>query len=381
MTARNSLHAWTFGSSAFKPVTTRVSAQSLLKFKRLQSTASVIQLPKEDGSQVPGVASRTADASFEVLGTPFSLLSVKLSPSQILYTRRGTLVALNGSPENAISTLSIFSPLRRAAVGIPFLYQKISSTSPLTAIIGTNKTASSFTTVHLDGRTDWIVAQRNGLVSWTGHNLIVKPKLNFSMSIAHWSNTHITGRGLIGLIGNGQVYQINLAANEDYVVHPKHVLAYSLNETAPQAYRFKSNVFRFQIPSLSSLLPDTRFIREIRKTPAWQFLAEALYTIRTWARRSIWGDRLFLRFRGPTTILVQSRASKIVDSLTSGDVNDIANSPAGAPFLKQSTTTPSEQPSQTPVTSPKDFKASPPPEKPTTMHFATVSSSGKVEIK
>lgn len=40
------------------------------------------------------------DARFEVLGAPFSLLSVQLSPSQNLYTRRGTLVALSGKAEN-----------------------------------------------------------------------------------------------------------------------------------------------------------------------------------------------------------------------------------------------------------------------------------------
>lgn len=43
------------------------------------------------------------DARFEVLGAPFSLLSVQLSPSQNLYTRRGTLVALSGKAENVFA--------------------------------------------------------------------------------------------------------------------------------------------------------------------------------------------------------------------------------------------------------------------------------------
>lgn len=41
-----------------------------------------------------------ADARFEVLGSPFSLLSVSLSASQNLYTRRGTLVSVAGKVEN-----------------------------------------------------------------------------------------------------------------------------------------------------------------------------------------------------------------------------------------------------------------------------------------
>jgi hypothetical protein len=42
----------------------------------------------------------TLDARFEVLGAPYSLLSVSLSASQKLYTRRGTLVAVSGKSEN-----------------------------------------------------------------------------------------------------------------------------------------------------------------------------------------------------------------------------------------------------------------------------------------
>ena len=43
-----------------------------------------------------------ADARFEVLGSPYSLLSVTLSASQRLYTRRGSLVAVAGKPDNVL---------------------------------------------------------------------------------------------------------------------------------------------------------------------------------------------------------------------------------------------------------------------------------------
>ena len=39
------------------------------------------------------------DAVFEVLGAPYSLLSVSLAPSQNLHTRRGTLVGLSGNAD------------------------------------------------------------------------------------------------------------------------------------------------------------------------------------------------------------------------------------------------------------------------------------------
>ena len=88
------------------------------------------------------------DAKFEVLGTPNSLLSVTLSASQNLYTRRGTLVGMSGKADNvrrssrgrfktnthvyqAISTLSLLSPLKRAALRIPFFYQKVCHSIPV----------------------------------------------------------------------------------------------------------------------------------------------------------------------------------------------------------------------------------------------------------
>ena len=41
-----------------------------------------------------------ADARFDVIGAPYSLLSVSLSASQNLFTRRGTLVGLSGKADN-----------------------------------------------------------------------------------------------------------------------------------------------------------------------------------------------------------------------------------------------------------------------------------------
>ena len=273
--------------------------------------------------------SRRIDARFEVLGAPFSLLSAQLSASQTLLTRRGTLVALTGKPDNVVSKLSLLSPLTRTFGGIPFLYQSITSTSPITALISTKSPLTSFTVVHLDGRLDWIVAQRDALLAWTGQSLYVKPKLNYKLSIAHWGNSHVQGRGLLALVGKGQIYQINLNAGEEYVAHPSNVVAYAMNQFPPQPYRFRSTTINLQIPSITSWLPETRFIQEARKTNAWKYTANFLFTLRMWARRTIWGDRLFLHFRGPTTILLQTRGSRLSDSLTTRDVSEIADAPAG----------------------------------------------------
>ncbi len=159
------------------------------RFLQIQATPSsttpTIDIPQSSTLNIsPPTDSSSPDARFEVLGPTSSLLSVSLSASQNLFTRRGTLVGVSGSPENAISTLSPLSPFRRALLGVPFLYQRVASTIPLSLLIGIRTPNTSFTVLNLDGRSDWIITQKNGLVAWTGQSLIVKLSLNTRMVCA-----------------------------------------------------------------------------------------------------------------------------------------------------------------------------------------------------
>lgn len=306
------------------------------------------------------------------------MLSVQLSPSQTLYTRRGTLVAVSGKAENAISTLSLLSPLTRAPLGMPFIYQRISSSSPISLLVAAKSATTSFATLHLDGRLDWMITQRTALLAWTGHTLTVKPRLNTKLAFQNWGNTFVSGRGIVALVGKGQIYQVNLKEEEEYVVHPGNVVAYSQNGIPPLPYRFKSTTLRLQIPSLAGMLPNTRFFVEMQKSQLWKFLAGAIYNIRTWTRTNVWGDRLFLQFKGPMTILVQSRGSRLMDSLEAREVNEIADAPAGvvrqvvAGEASQSSAGSVQQSS--PVVAASGVT-------PAGISYATVSRGGKVDFK
>jgi uncharacterized protein (AIM24 family) len=276
---------------------------------------------------------KSTDATFEILGAPYSLLSATLSPSQSLFTRRGTLVGLSSaSPDSTISTLRLLTPFRRALTGVPFLYQRITSTTPISALISTPSTHTTFSILHLDGTTDWRIPQRTAVLAWTGNSLSLSPTLPTSLSAASWGNTLATGRGLLALSGRGQIYSITLGANETYIAHPSNILAYSSSSPspAPTPYRFKSSSMRMQIPlALGNWFPTPAFIRAMQDASAYKILHNALLRIRTWSRRTIWGDRLFLRFQGPTTILVQSRAARVADVLSRDQVNEIADTDAG----------------------------------------------------
>ncbi|MCJ1482693.1 Altered inheritance of mitochondria protein 24, mitochondrial [Schaereria dolodes] len=321
----------------------------------------------------------TPDAKFEVLGAPYSLLSVSLSASQNLYTRRGTLVGLSGKAENATSTLSMLGPVRRVILGIPFLYQKLASTSPITALISTKSPVTSFAVVHLDGTVDWMVAQKRALLAWTGHTLSISPTLNRKMSLAHWGNSQVMGRGLLALVGKGQIYQIVLKLGEEYVAHPSNVVAYTITPHPPLPYRLKSSVFRLQVPgvNLSGLLPDTKFFRVMRESSTWKAITQLFFTLRTWSRRTIWGDRLFLHFHGPTTILLQTRASRLNDVLTTRDVNEIADVPAGSVHPAISLALEGEK-----HKSSDSLKApTPHADEPTRLSVASIGKDGKVSFE
>lgn len=53
----------------------------------------------------------------------------------------------------------------------------------MTALISTKSPLTSFATVHLDGRLDWIIAQRSALLAWSGHGLHITPRVNSRMVV------------------------------------------------------------------------------------------------------------------------------------------------------------------------------------------------------
>lgn len=225
----------------------------------------------------------------------------------------------------------------------------------------------------MNGTIDWMVTQRSALLAWTGHTLSVRPRINRAMSVAHWGNSQVTGRGLMALAGPGQVYQVTLEKGEEYVVHPANVVAYTITPNPPQPYRFKSSSLRLQIPSFGfrQYIQNIKFFQVASEGPMWKFLTKAAFNIRTAARRTIWGDRLFLQFQGPTTLLLSSRASRISDVMTTRDVNEIADSPAGA-----------VQEAVTLTIGPEPVKeVAPKKDVPTGFHYAKVTRDGKVKFE
>lgn len=298
---------------------------------QIQSTPSTPDLPVTP----PSASTQSVpDAAFEVLASPSSspsLLSIALQPSHPIFTRRGSLVAIHGaSPDHTVSTLAPLSPVLRAPLGIPFLYQQITSASPLRLLLAARGSATSFCVLSIDGTQDWVVSQRNALTAWTGRSLNATPNITTTFGLANFGQTTLTGRGLVALAAKGGSYSVQLQQGEQFIAAPGHVLAYSVGRNQPQPYRLASTTLRLTVPDLTGWLPDIRFVRELRKSSTWKLLAGATFRLRTWSRRTIWGDRLLVRFTGPGTVLLQGRGASVADVLTDRQVDEIMDSRSGS---------------------------------------------------
>lgn len=79
--------------------------------------------------------------------------------------------------------------------------------------------------------------------------------------------------------------------------------------------------------------------------------------------------QLFLHFRGPVNILIQSRGSTLNEVLTTRDVNEIADTPAGVVSAATILPTTKVAPAVTSAATP------------TSMSFAEVKRDGKVQFE
>ena len=82
-----------------------------------------------------------------------------------------------------------------------------------------------------------------------------------------------------------------------------NIVAYAITQHPPLPYRLRSSSLRFQMPSfdLSPLIPDTKFIRVMRESATWKTLRTFYFNVRTWSRRTIWGDRVSKQLMKATT--------------------------------------------------------------------------------
>ena len=80
------------------------------------------------------------------------------------------------------------------------------------------------------------------------------------------------------------------------LTYGSNVVAYTASATPPMPFRFKSSNFRLQVPDLGfgSFVQNSKFFRNMSQTATWRAVSTTWHTIKTWSRRTIWGDRVRL---------------------------------------------------------------------------------------
>ena len=110
----------------------------------------------------------------------------------------------------------------------------------------------------------------------------------------------------MALVGAGQVYRVDLAVGEEFVLHPKAVLAYCLPE-GRRAEHVRLPMVRVQVPRVGlrvgAWVAGLAWVKVLRGTKGWEVVRRVVGAVRT----VVFGDRGFWRFVGPATVLLQSR--------------------------------------------------------------------------
>ncbi|EPQ67881.1 Bgt-1247 [Blumeria graminis f. sp. tritici] len=213
---------------------------------------------------------------------------------------------------------------------MPFLHHRISSTTNTTVLISTKSPITSFAVLNLNGTVDWMIAQRNALLAWTGHSLSLSARVARGFGFARWGNTKVTGRGLIALTGGGTIFQVRLKDGEKFVVNPSNVVAYTLTQQLPEPYRLPSSRYDLKQPwmnRITDLMYKFSPTRDLFKARLWHRAVQLFNTILKWSRQAVFGNELFMKFTGPATILISSRTAQFNDWRSLQDAKPVGAEP------------------------------------------------------
>ncbi|ABN68423.1 predicted protein [Scheffersomyces stipitis CBS 6054] len=298
-------------------------------------------------------------AEFKALGTPQSVLSINCPPSVPVYLRRGSLLSIYGlndssSIKNVRSSINFINPIRRLLFGInTSSYQRLESTTPFSLLISATyrkfsifkkSDNKSFVTISLDGSTDWSILYRDALQVYTGNSLTVSQyrvprtisrKLSRTLNIPSntttglfkWNKSgfiFLSGRGQVGLVGNGAIYNINLDDKEELLINRDNLLGLTVNgpfdlQNCVVEHNFTTHEKRSESSSvvqkplgISVILKQQTTVRHKFKQiwSLFQYHLEASFSFLRGSRNKtnnfLVGNQNFVKIIGPRNLLLQS---------------------------------------------------------------------------
>lgn len=264
-----------------------------------------------------------------------SILSVELPPSIPITFNRGSLISIYG-----VGNLSLSSVKKTLHPSVDYfkfkLYEQIIATSKISLLLTANQKSifnisrmtntKSMSVLTLDGTTDWAILR--GLPSFiVGSSIILKiyrkpitisRKLSKQLNLPRSTKTGlfkwydygyilVTGRGQIGVTGNGSIYNINLIENEEILIDRRNLLAITVNGPHDLQNCIRENMIK-------PVEETTSVVRKVEEPPSKFNYKMALKGVSNFFKRLInWTKSKttsfnpnFVKVLGPRNILIQS---------------------------------------------------------------------------
>lgn len=283
----------------------------------------------------------------EAVGIPPSAMTIGVPPSLPVYVRRRTLLTIQGKHENITASSETIQFLKRFVLGnFVSRYQKLIGTEPFSLMVTSNPltvfpslfrngTSKSFASIKLDGINDWALLKSDALHAYSGPSININmyrlpKKISSQLSrrlklstkeltgLFHWARsgfTFVTGRGSIGLVGNGVIYSVNIAEGEELSINRNSLVAISVNGP----YDLQNCVVKYTHPMSNRdrevvIFPPPPKIAQIRTlselvTNVKYYWSKVLSLFQKFGRQPsnvLVGQLEFVRVIGPRSVLVQS---------------------------------------------------------------------------
>lgn len=300
----------------------------------LENLANVYQLPK---------LISTNELRVESVGALLYSASVALPPSLAINIRRGSLLAVQGDPTHVSFSRKFLDPLKRFMYGnLTSRYTQVMCTEPMQLLVSSkadtpfrrlvrNSTPKALAPISLDGKSDWALLKRDSLHLFGGSSLMIETakvpskilrqlaktlgsKRRSGTGLFSWwcpGYTLVGGRGVIGVVGSGLIYSVDVAASEEFSVNTSCLVGVSVNGPNDlQNVVVRAEQKPIQIPAV--IVPPIRVLQvktfNDAITNAKHYLwiaAKAIKDSWHYLKRHTSETPGFVRIIGPRTVLLQ----------------------------------------------------------------------------
>lgn len=304
---------------------------------------------------------------FQAIGLPPSVLAIHAAPSVPIFVKKRSIMSIYGVQGSLVKqvTTSIFysDPIRSFLLGNHnSAYQKVISTLPFSTLISSGTTRrfgtspqKTFAVLSLEGTQDWAIIDANAIQAYFGSSLIKKlyplprrisrklaktHKLPSSTSVGlfKWFRpgfTLLSGRGTVGLVGGGNVYNFYLEDGEQAVVSKNSLLGFTVNgphDIQNSIHRYQTQGSESQAVSTTVRARDSfdsaaSFLRYLKEVLSLTF--SAIGNILAKAVKYVDGTEDLVVITGPRNVLLQSgnAHSNFINSKANGSEQAHETSP------------------------------------------------------